>query len=76
MGAVKLEKCRAYSSERRKKSGRKLILAYILRSIIFTLFALVVILMVCGVLYIKEHLAHPHDSILPGNMETDDIDFS
>ena len=48
-------------------------IAYALRSVIFLLLALMIVLMVCGVLYIREHLAPAPDSKLPdGNMEPDD----
>ena len=48
-------------------------IAYALRGAIFLLLALMIILMVCGVLYIREHLASAPDSELPdGNMEPDD----
>ena len=58
---------------RRKKRGRRLMIAYALQSVIFLLLALMIVLMVCGVLYIKEHLAPAPDSKLPdGNMEPDD----
>lgn len=50
---------------RRKKSGRRLMIAYALRSAIILLLTLIIILMVCGVLYIKEHLARVPDSKLP-----------
>lgn len=47
-------------------------IAYALRSVIFLLLALMIVLMVCGVLYIREHLTHVPDSELPdGNMGTD-----
>lgn len=52
-------------------------IAYVLQSIIFFLAAMMLVLMVCGVLYIKEHLAHTPDSALPeGNVETDDTALS
>ena len=58
---------------RRKKRGRRLMIAYALRGAIFLLLALMIILMVRGVLYIREHLASAPDSELPdGNMEPDD----
>lgn len=58
---------------RRKKRGRRLMIACALRGVIFLLLALMIVLMVCGVLYIKEHLAPAPDSELPdGNMGTDD----
>ena len=58
---------------RRKKRGRRLMVAYALRGGIFLLLALMMVLMVCGVLYIREHLAPAPDSELPdGNMGTDD----
>ena len=48
-------------------------IAYALRGAIFLLLALMIVLMVCGVLYIREHLASAPDSKLPdGNMEPDD----
>lgn len=65
MGAVKIEKRHAHIiSARRKKSGRKLMIAYVLQGVIFFALALMIVLMVCGVLYIKEHLAHTPDSEL------------
>ena len=46
---------------------------YALRSAIILLPAFMIVLMVCGVLYIREHLAPPPDSESPdGNMESDD----
>ena len=52
-----------------KKRGRRLMIAYALRGVILLLLALMIILMVCGALYIKEHLAPAPDSELPdGNM--------
>ena len=58
---------------RRKKRGRRLIIAYALCGVIFLLLALMIVLMVCGVLYIRDHLAPAPDSKLPdGNMESDD----
>ena len=48
-------------------------IAYALQGVIFLLLALIIVLMVCGVLYIREHLAPVPDSELPdGNMEPDD----
>lgn len=41
---------------RRKKRGIKLIIAYVLQSIIFLLLALMIVLIICEMLYIKEHL--------------------
>ena len=49
---------------RRKKRGRRLMIAYALRGVIFLLLALMIVLMVCGALYIKEHLAPAPDSEL------------
>ena len=40
-------------------------IAYTLRGVIFLLLALMIVLMVCGVLYIKEHLAPAPDIELP-----------
>lgn len=60
-------------SAKRKKRGVKLVIAYILQGIIFFVMALIIALMVCGVLYIKEHLAHaPDRKISTENTETDD----
>jgi N-acetylmuramoyl-L-alanine amidase len=56
---------------RRKKRGRRLMIAYALRSVIFLLLALMIVLMVCGVLYIRDHLA-PDSKLPDGNMEPDD----
>ena len=62
---------------KRKKRGRRLMIAYALRGVIFLLLDLMIILMVCGVLYIKEHLAPAPDNELPdGNMEPDDSALS
>lgn len=73
MGAVKLEKRHAYPSGGRKKRGRRLIIAYALRGSIFLVLTIMIALMVCGVLYIKEHLAHTSDRKLhAGNTEADD----
>ena len=47
----------AYVRARRKKRGRRLMIAYALQGVIFLLLALMIVLMVCGVLYIREHLA-------------------
>ena len=41
---------------RRKKRGTKLIIAYALQSLIFLLLALMIVLIICEALYIKEHL--------------------
>ena len=58
---------------RRKKRGRSLMIAYALRGVILLLLALTIVLMVCGVLYIRDHLAPAPDSKLPdGNVEPDD----
>lgn len=51
-----------------------LIISYIVRSAIFALLVLIIVFMVCGVLYIKEHFAHIPESVLPGNIETDEPD--
>ena len=48
-----------------KKRSRRLMIAYALRGMIFFLLALMIVLMVCGVLYIKEHLAPAPDIELP-----------
>ena len=48
-------------------------IAYALQGVIFLLLALIIVLMVRGGLYIREHLAPVPDSELPdGNMEPDD----
>ena len=48
-------------------------IAYALRGVIFLLLALMIVLMVCGVLYIRDHLAPALNRELPdGNMEPDD----
>ena len=58
---------------RRKKRGRSLMIAYALRGVILLLLALTIVLMVCGVLYIRDHLAAAPDSKLQdGNVEPDD----
>ena len=59
-----IRECQASVRARRKKRGRRLIIAYALRGVIFFLLALMIVLMVCGVLYIKEHLAYTPDSEL------------
>ena len=62
---------------RRKKRGKRLMIAYTLRGVIFLLLALMIVLMVCGALYIGDHLAPAPDSELPdGNMEPDNPDLS
>lgn len=62
---------------RQRKQGRKLIIAYVLQSIIIFLVVMMIVLMVCGVLYIKEHLFHTPDSGLSsGNIETGDAALS
>lgn len=58
---------------RRKKRGKRLMIAYALRGVIFLLLALMIVLMVCGVIHMREHLAPAPDSKLPdGNMAPDD----
>ena len=48
-------------------------IAYALRGVIFLLLALMIVLMVCGVIHMREHLAPAPDSKLPdGNMAADD----
>lgn len=47
---------------KRKKRGKRLMIAYILRGAIFAILVLMIVLMMCGVLYIKEHLAPTPDS--------------
>ena len=47
---------------RRKKRGKRLIIAYVAQGMVFFLMALMIVLMVCGVFYIKEHLAPVPDS--------------
>ena len=52
-------------------------IAYALRSTIILLLALMIVLMICGVLYIKEHLARMPDSeSSAGDMGTDDPTLS
>ena len=46
-------------------------IAYTLRGVIFLLLALMIVLMVCGVLYIRDYLA-PDSKLPDGNMEPDD----
>ena len=54
---------------RQKKRSRRLMIAYTLRGVIFFLLVLMIVLMGCGALYIKEHLAHAPNSELPdGNI--------
>lgn len=79
MGAVKIEKRHAHIGARRKKSGGRLMIAYVLQGAIFFVLTLMIVLMVCGVLYIKEHLAHTPDSELSAggaDIFTDDDTFS
>ena len=58
---------------RRKKRSRRLVIAYALRSAIILLLVFMIVLMICGVFYIKEHLARVPDSeSSAGDMETDD----
>ena len=60
-----------------KKARQKADDCLCLCGVIFLLLALMIILMVCGVLYIREHLAPAPDSELPdGNMEPDDSALS
>ena len=47
-----------------KKCGRRLTIAYALRGAIFFLLALMIVLMVCGVLHIREHLAPAPENIM------------
>ena len=62
---------------RRKKRSRRLVIAYALRSAIILLLAFMIVLMICGVLYIKEHLACvPNSESSAGDMETDDSTLS
>lgn len=52
-------------------------IAYALRSAIILLLAFMIVLMICGVLYIKEHLARvPDNESSAGDMETDDSTLS
>ena len=74
---MKVDEHHAPTGARRKKRGRMLLMAYVLRGIIFFVLALMIALMVCGVLYIKEHLTHTPDSELSaGNTETGDTILS
>lgn len=58
---------------KRKKRIRRLVIAYALRSAIILLLVFMIVLMICGVFYIKEHLARVPDSeSSAGDMETDD----
>ncbi|NBI83611.1 hypothetical protein D3Z48_16325 [Clostridiaceae bacterium] len=67
-----VRECQASVRARRKKRGRRLMIAYALHGVIFLLMALMIVLMVCEALYIREHLAPAPDSKLPdGNMEPD-----
>ncbi|MCI8477566.1 MAG: N-acetylmuramoyl-L-alanine amidase [Oscillospiraceae bacterium] len=50
---------------RRKKRGKRLMIAYALRVVVFLLPALMIVLIICGALYIMEHLAPAPDSELP-----------
>ena len=60
-----------------KKRSRRLVIAYALRSAIILLLAFMIVLMICGVLYIKEHLARVPDSeSSAGDMEADDSTLS
>lgn len=69
---MRVEERPAHAKRRRKKRGRRLIMAYILRSLVYALLLLAVVLMVCGILYIKEHLEHTPDNEPP----SDSIDDS
>ena len=51
-----VQECQASVRARRKKCGRRLMIAYALQSVIFLLLVLMIVLMVCGVLYLKELL--------------------
>ena len=52
-------------------------IAYALRGVIFLLLALMIVLMVCGVLHIRDHLAPASDNKLSdGNLAPDDPAFS
>ena len=56
-----------------KKARQKFDDRHALRGVILLLLALTIVLMVCGVLYIRDHLAPAPDSKLPdGNVEPDD----
>ena len=78
MGAVKTEAHHPRPrARRRKKRSRRMMIAYALRGIILALLTLMVVLMVCGVLYIKEHLAPMTDSeSSAGNRPADDAVLS
>lgn len=78
MGAVKIEAHHPRTRARRKKKrSRKLMMAYALRGIILALLTLMIVLMVCGVLYIKEHLAPmPDGESSAGNTETNNAALS
>ena len=53
--------------QRRKKRGVRLAVAYALRGLIALLALTLVVLLVCGILYVKEHLVPPTDN---GSTET------
>lgn len=74
MGAVKPEERHAHTrARRRKQRGRRLRTVFIFRSIIIVLLALMIALMVCGVLYIREHLEHTPDSEPPAEDTGDTV---
>lgn len=57
---------------RRKKRGRWLLIAYTLQAVMVLSLTFMIVLMICGVLYIREHLAPvPDSNPIAGNMETD-----
>ena len=78
MGAVKTEAHHPRTrARRRKKRSRRMMIAYALRGIILALLFLMVVLMVCGVLYIKEHLTPmPDNESSAGNKPADDTVLS
>ncbi|NBH80495.1 hypothetical protein D3Z52_20560 [Clostridiaceae bacterium] len=47
-----VQECQASVRARRKKRGRRLMIAYALHDVIFLLMALMIVLMVCEALYI------------------------
>lgn len=52
-----VQECQASVRARRKKRDRRLVIAYALRSAIILLLVFMIVLMICGVLYIKEHVS-------------------
>lgn len=65
MKAVKLENRYTRPGVKRKKSVKSMIFSYTVLGAILVLVVFMIALMVCGVLYIREHLAHTPDNSVP-----------